>query len=289
MRATLYLTLILLTLLTACSAITPAPLFLSFLPTPNPAPETETAPPPPTPSPTARCAVLCYHSLDTNSRYSISSREFAAHLDALQAGGHEIISMDQLAAFLRGQGTIPERSAVITLDDGWKTSMSAIRILRERNLPFTLFVYLENVGPGAGSGMLDATDLREIAAYPGATFANHSFSHSERLAARPFADPARQQAFLLADIARSKERFRELFGHDTPYFAFPYGEHSPEYIALLNAAGFEFLFTARHYPAVLGTDPNLIPRFMCHDLSAAQAAALTDTPIPAYAALSGRP
>ena len=222
------------------------------------------------------CAVLCYHGIDMASEYSISSHAFAEHIDTLLATGHSIISIDRLAAYLRGEDSIPAKSVVITFDDGWKSGMIAFHILKQRNLPFTLFVCLDNLGAPDNNTILDQHDLVELMQYPGVTFANHSHDHSPRLAARPHADPAQNQAFIIQDIAASKARFQELFGHNTPYFAFPYGAYSDTYTSLLNQSGFSYLFTIHAGAVDRTSDPNRLPRFVVHDATATEVAGLLD-------------
>src|SRR5688500_13416292 len=66
---------------------------------------------------------------------------FAALLDNLQAG-YRVISLEELES-----GDVPERAAVITFDDGYRSVLEhAGPLLAERGLPATVYLITEAVG-----------------------------------------------------------------------------------------------------------------------------------------------
>lgn len=208
----------------------------------------------------ARAAtILVYHSFGVRSSMSMSVEAFESQLDFLDRSGYKVISMDELAKCLDAHQSPPEHAVVIAIDDGWATVMRAFPVLARRNLPFTLFLpmaYIANPGSTATLGQADIDALR---AYPRVTFANHSWSHSPRL--------ARDEAFAREDIRKSLERYRQIFGKDTKYFAYPYGRTSEAYTRLLREAGFEYLFVTGDDPATADTPKTAIPRIAANRLS----------------------
>jgi peptidoglycan/xylan/chitin deacetylase (PgdA/CDA1 family) len=58
----------------------------------------------------------------------------------------EILSLDQLTAIVRSASPLPERAAVITLDDGYKNNYEyAYPLLQEYDIPATIFVVTGNL------------------------------------------------------------------------------------------------------------------------------------------------
>src|SRR4029077_19516078 len=89
------------------------------------------ASPPPiaaaTPSPaaaidrSAKVIVFCYHRFEDNPRDSlaIAPAEFRAQMKELKDNGIQVIPMKDFLAWRRGEKSIPPKSAVITIDDGY--------------------------------------------------------------------------------------------------------------------------------------------------------------------------
>lgn len=203
--------------------------------------------------------ILVYHRFGDRSSMSISVAAFSAQLDYLEQTGHKVISMEELAKYVDEGRNPPDKSVVIAIDDGWATVMRAFPELKRRNLPFSLFLPMAYVANPYCAATLSQADIDALKAYPKVTFANHSFSHSPRL--------ARDEAFAREDIRKSVERFRQVVGHDTPYFAYPYGARSDAYTRMLGEAGFKYLFHTGDEPVSAKTKAGAIPRIAAHNLS----------------------
>lgn len=208
----------------------------------------------------ARAAtILVYHSFGVHSSMSISMAAFEAQLDYLEQTGHKVIALDELTRCLDARQNPPEGAVVIAIDDGWATVMKAFEVLKRRNLPFTLFLPMAYVANPGCVATLSQADIDTLKTYPKVTFANHSFSHSPRL--------TRDEAFAREDIRKSLERFKQVVGHDTTFFAYPYGSSSEAYTRMLREAGFEYLFVTGSHPASAETHKTAIPRIAAHRLS----------------------
>jgi peptidoglycan/xylan/chitin deacetylase (PgdA/CDA1 family) len=203
--------------------------------------------------------VLVYHSFGVRSSMSMSVEAFEAQLDFLEQSGYKIIPIDELAKCLDTRQSPPDRSVVLAIDDGWESVMRVFPILVRRNLPFTLFLPMAYVANPGCTTTLSQADIAALRAYPRITFADHSWSHSPRLAGN--------EAFAREDIRKSRERFRQIFGYDTKYFAYPYGRVSEAYARLLREAGFEYLFVTGSEPATADTSRTAIPRIAANRLS----------------------
>lgn len=203
--------------------------------------------------------ILVYHSFGVHSSMSMSVEAFEAQLDFLDQSGYKVISIEELARCLDTRQNPPDRSVVLAMDDGWKSVMRVFPVLVRRNLPFTLFLPMAYVANPGSSATLSQADIDALRAYPKVTFANHSWSHSPRLASN--------EALAREDIRKSQEKFRQIFGKDTKYFAYPYGRVSETYSRLLQEAGFAYLFVTGDDPATADTPRTAIPRLAANRLS----------------------
>ncbi len=96
--------------------------------------------------------VLTYHQFAEKStnRMTVSREAFEAQMQLLKDKGYRVIPLEQLVDFLDFRGQIPEKSVVITIDDGWRATYDiAFPILRKYGYPATLFVYTQLITGGA--------------------------------------------------------------------------------------------------------------------------------------------
>jgi peptidoglycan/xylan/chitin deacetylase (PgdA/CDA1 family) len=189
----------------------------------------------------------------------MSVEAFEAQLDFLDRSGYKVISIEDLTRSLDARQNPPEKAVVLAIDDGWSSFMRVFPILAKRNLPFTLFLPMAFVANPYSKSTLSQADIETLRAYPKATFANHSWLHSPKVAGN--------ETLALEDIRKSVARFRQVFGCDTKYFAFPYGKVTATYTRLLREAGFQYLFVTGSNPPTADTDPSAIPRIAANRLS----------------------
>ncbi|MDB6078490.1 MAG: polysaccharide deacetylase, partial [Akkermansiaceae bacterium] len=145
-----------------------------------PAPATPPAEPaaPEIPDDGVRVSILGYHDFsetDKETDMKIHTSKFRQEMKALKDMGLPVISMADFQAWKRGEKTIPEKSILITIDDGWKAVYTdAYPILKEYGYPFTIFLY-KNYVDGGGRA-LTSTMIQEMQ-QNGATIGSHSVSH----------------------------------------------------------------------------------------------------------------
>ena len=136
----------------ACKARTPVPA-LPEVAKATPAPSAT-----PVPEPNnlkSQVIVLCYHRFDDNPKDSLAIRpaDFEAQMQALKDSGIIVISMEDFLAWRRGKKGIPEKAAIISIDDGYLSGYKvAWPILKKFGYPFTMFIYTDYVKGGPKSG-----------------------------------------------------------------------------------------------------------------------------------------
>ena len=192
----------------------------------------------------AAVPVLLYHSVNDHppgrfGPYAVSRRQFADHLDQLVALDYTSVTVGQLLA-ARAAGTeLPERTVVITFDDGFADFAAyAWPELAARGLATTLYVttgtldgtsdWLAPLGAG-GQRMLSRRQVRELAAQ-GCEVGAHSVSHPELdCVPRPL---ARQE------IEQSRTTLEQILGTAVATFAYPHGYHDARVKELVVEAGY---------------------------------------------------
>jgi peptidoglycan/xylan/chitin deacetylase (PgdA/CDA1 family) len=90
--------------------------------------------------------ILCYHGISVGDQHVFNpllfmrAETFDRRLNSLLAQGWRVIALDSAVEALRA-GTIPEKTAVITIDDGWASTLTqAAPILRRHQARATLYV-----------------------------------------------------------------------------------------------------------------------------------------------------
>jgi peptidoglycan/xylan/chitin deacetylase (PgdA/CDA1 family) len=197
----------------------------------------------------AKVIVLCYHRFEDrpNDNLAIAPAEFRTQMKQLKDAGVQVVSMKDFLAWRRGEKSIPPKSAVITIDDGYVSGYSvAWPILKEYGYPFTMFIYTNYVGVGGKSitwPMLE--EMRDA----GVDIESHTVSHRDLRHAPKGQD---YTAWLHNEIYTSKDILEQKLGIKIVAFAFPYGTHNEIVRKMAMEAGYQALFTV--YGQHMGID-----------------------------------
>ncbi|MDH3454596.1 MAG: polysaccharide deacetylase family protein, partial [Desulfuromonadales bacterium] len=204
--------------------------------------------------------VFIYHRFN-DPRYpstNISLQDFRAHLELLAQQGFNVLKLSQVVELLQQGLLLPQRCAVITVDDAYRSFLSgAWPLLKEYGYPATLFVSTDTVGKG---GYLDWQELRLLQA-EGVEIGNHSASHAYLLDRLVSENEADWTARISEELVRSQQDFENQLGSSPKLFAYPYGEFSPELVELVKAAGFAAAFGQQSGVVGAGQDLFSLPRF----------------------------
>ena len=188
--------------------------------------------------------ILLYHSVsDTPTGdfgpFTVSRSQFAAHLDRLLAHGFATLTIGQLLARIRAREPLPERTAVITVDDGFADfETNAWPELQKRGINATLYVTAGVVGRrprwlaplhADQLPMLNQQQLVDLAAQ-GCEIGAHSMSHPQLdcLAS----DQAAQE------IGQCKEVLEQALGQSVDSFAYPHGHYNRKVRQMVVDAGY---------------------------------------------------
>jgi peptidoglycan/xylan/chitin deacetylase (PgdA/CDA1 family) len=192
--------------------------------------------------------VLMYHSIQTGVRkaswrWATSLRDFRAHLDLLQSSGWQSHNVQQLV----GVDALPDRTAVITFDDGYTDNLVAVEELVKRGMTATFFIVTNDLGKNsswpetdiAPQRLLAPADLREMKK-AGMEIGSHSRSHVDLTCI------AKHE--LTNQIQGSRIDLEQSLGDPVLSFSYPFGRWDSDATRIVENAG---------YTAACGTNPGV--------------------------------
>lgn len=211
--------------------------------------------------PNSQAVILQYHHVSTSTPpvTSLSPDAFITHMRYLEENVFTVLPLEDVVDSLRNGDPLPDRTAVITFDDGYTSVYEeAFPLLREYGWPFTVFVTSGLVG---SNDRLYATweQIREMAAN-GATIANHTVSHPYLLDREPGASDSQWLGKVRREIEEAESVIAMQTGQNHKLLAYPYGEYDPAIQDLVRELG--FVGIAQHSGPINGhSDFTALPRF----------------------------
>ncbi|TCK05399.1 polysaccharide deacetylase [Phorcysia thermohydrogeniphila] len=187
--------------------------------------------------------ILIYHRFG-DERYpstSVSLQDFRKQMEYLKKNGYNVIHLRELYKIVSSGKAIPPKTVVITIDDGYRTTMKAFEILKEYRFPFTVFLYMEAVG--RYPDFLTKEELEELQKSGLADFGNHLYSHPDLAVLRAKLSPKEYLKVLEKEEELSRKRFKELLGSEPEFFAFPYGSYDRLSVEFFKKKGYKLLLS----------------------------------------------
>ncbi|MGQ0722890.1 MAG: polysaccharide deacetylase family protein [Candidatus Eiseniibacteriota bacterium] len=192
--------------------------------------------------------------------WTTTAPSFESQMAYLHANGYRTIDLDQLVAWQAGRGTIPEKSVVITIDDGDRSVVEhAVPVLRRYGYRATLFLITGLAGESSWNDLdlVDWETLRDLEREGVLRVESHT--HGMHSKVRRGGDQVPRflvechgaggaptlDSPLGEDLRRSREAIARELGHESRFLAWPFGFGSSEVDSLANAAGFERVLTLR--------------------------------------------
>lgn len=189
--------------------------------------------------------ILMYHHItnDTFDRDNaislISPEDFRLHMTAIKVNFNPI-SLQQYYDYVKctdGSVTLPDNPVIITFDDGYTSNYEiAYPILKELEIPATIFVVTDTVGEQAGDGKVNYSHFtweqaREMEASGWIDIQSHSHSHAH-MAELSYDD-------MIKEFRKSKYLIEKNLGKTCTMFAYPYGSYNAETKEAARKAGYE--------------------------------------------------
>lgn len=199
--------------------------------------------------------IVTYHRIDEDNYPATSLRldDFIAHLKEIEHGGYTVIPLSRLITALKNNGTLPEKSIVITFEGGYQSAYrKAMPLLLDKDIPFTVF-YASRNSQNDFDQYIGWEALHDLASY---NFVDFGILPSIYARISEFSMAENKRLLNNARIA-----YREHFGREPQYFSYPFGEYSAKYKDYIETQGFEAAFGLQSGVPYPEMDFYNIPRF----------------------------
>jgi peptidoglycan/xylan/chitin deacetylase (PgdA/CDA1 family) len=124
------------------------------------------------------------------------------------------------------------RKVLLTIDDGLLSFyQNAWPILKEKKIPFILFINTKNVG---SFNYMNWSQILELHNSNHVEIGNHSHSHEYLV--------DENSEIIKNDILKSINIFNKKLGNNSSFFSYPFGEYSLEFKRIIKELGFDYAF-----------------------------------------------
>jgi peptidoglycan/xylan/chitin deacetylase (PgdA/CDA1 family) len=180
--------------------------------------------------------------------YHYTPPNFEHQLMYLEQHGYTTVGLDQVAAALAGNSTLPPKPVVLTFDDGFANQMQAFDLLHQHHMKATYYIinggaksnwcigagrrYNDPSQPpsGCGDAYLSWDQVRTLDQSGLITIGGHTLDHPNL--ASLSTDDQRHE------IIDSKTQIEQEIGHPIHDFAYPYGNYNATTIQITQEAGY---------------------------------------------------
>jgi peptidoglycan/xylan/chitin deacetylase (PgdA/CDA1 family) len=202
--------------------------------------------------------VLAYHrfSPDSSDRMIIKRSDFDSQMAYLKEAGYHCLTSGEFHDFLNYRKQIPEKSVLITLDDGWKSAFDiAVPILQKYGFTATWFLYTDFIG---GSKAISWAQVKQLDNM-GFDIQVQSKAHTNL--GIQLEDESMKEYLnrLDTEIRQSRILIEKKIGKPCRYMAYPYGATNGIVTAMLKKYGYHGAFTVNR-----GANPFFVNHYAVH-------------------------
>ena len=181
--------------------------------------------------------VFCYHSVNPNSYNNaiITPERLKTQLTFIKNKGFTTLSISDLSKYLSKNTELPEKSILITFDDGYMDNYYyAFPILKELNMKATIFCITHALD---GNYYLSKNAIKIMSDH-NIDIESHTYSHN-KLTSLTYEDQ-------LKELQKSKKDLEAITGKKVTAIAYPYGEYNENTIKAANTTGYKLGFTTKN-------------------------------------------
>jgi len=189
--------------------------------------------------------ILTYHRFAENcsTPMCIPTNTFELQMRYLKKNGYHVITAEELLAFLEYRQRLPQKSVLITMDDGYRSVYNiAYPILEKYGFTATLFIYTSFVGV---SKMAITWDQLEEMQSKGFTIGSHTIYHSDLTRPKEGETELAFRARVKEELYGSKKIIDQKLGQDTYIIAYPFGYYDQISIQMAKNAGYKMAMSVK--------------------------------------------
>jgi peptidoglycan/xylan/chitin deacetylase (PgdA/CDA1 family) len=179
--------------------------------------------------------VLMYHSIDyeKGNELRVPKEKFRQQMSLLKEKGYTTLTLNELYGFFINGNPIPEKSVVITFDDGYVDNYyNAYPILKEFHFNAVVFVITNNIDKV--KNYLTSDQIIELD-NNGVEIESHTVNH-EKLSTLGY-----DKQF--ETLKNSKEFLENLLNKSIDYIAYPYGDWNKNTLLAVRNANYKMAFS----------------------------------------------
>ena len=221
------------------------------------------------PLPKNRAAVLLYHAVDENEVYlSVPPEILRKQMRHLVSNKYNVMSLVDLIAILEKKQDMPEKTVVLTFDDGFQSHYKYVAgILKEFNFPATFYICTGLVGAEMDNSQnlplptANWEEIKEMDKSPLIDIEPHGVNHLEL-------DKLNDEQ-INEEVSKSKVILERELDKKCDFFAPPRGAYNDKVIKIIKSYGFKSSMTIQEGLVSAGDDPYKLKRntinFSCNN------------------------
>lgn len=181
--------------------------------------------------------VLYYHSVNPSEENEliISPAKLKQQLQYIKNLGYSSITMKDYISYLKNNTPLPEKSVLITFDDGYMDNYTYLfPILKELDFKATIFLITSGIDDGY---YLSTDQILEMHKY-GIDFGSHTVNHSH------LTELTNHE--IISELTNSRDVLKKILKTNITSIAFPYGNYDERCIEAAQKAGYSVAFTTTY-------------------------------------------
>jgi len=186
-------------------------------------------------SPGKSVPVLMYHSIayEKDNAVRLPVEKFEEQMKYLKDNGYYTITLTDLYDYLMKNTPVPEKSVVLTFDDGYEDNyITMFPILKKYNFKATIFVITANIDKDVRN--MTSKQLLEMEKF-GVDIESHTVNHEH------LKELTKNEQ--LITITQSKNDLEKMLNKKINFIAYPYGEYNKSTLEVTKEAGYTMAFT----------------------------------------------
>jgi peptidoglycan/xylan/chitin deacetylase (PgdA/CDA1 family) len=185
--------------------------------------------------------ILQYHHVSdsTPRSTSITPKQLIEHLNWINENNFKVLPLTKIVNTLQDKKELShDKVLAITFDDAnHSVCKIAWPILKEYNIPFTLFINSEAVESGYQS-QCSWAEIKEMYQSGLMTPANHSHQHLNMVSSTLISNIEEWQLLVKDEVLKAQSLIEANVGYASTLFAYPYGEYNTALTSIITKLGF---------------------------------------------------
>lgn len=178
--------------------------------------------------------VLNYHSIrdEAVNEVTLSTDMLRKQLEYIHNEQYYTLSLDEFNNFILNKSPIPQKSILITFDDGYMDNyINAFPILKELKMHATIFCIASELD---GSYYLSESAIKDMS-NNGIDIASHTMNH-KHLSQLNYSEQVNE-------LKKSKSKLESIVSKNITTVAFPFGDYNNDTINAAMSCGYNIAFT----------------------------------------------